>query len=96
MTSIQYDSHYNSNSDDDVEFVDVDLPCNKFGMQLLANTSPTCNKKRHINKTEKEAIRTLKVDITRENEVPVECIRKKSSKTSVSISGHFKYPASDV
>lgn len=37
-----------SNSDDDnenVEFIDIDLPCNKFNIQLLANNSITRTKK---------------------------------------------------
>lgn len=65
-------------------------------MQLLVNNSATCTKKRHVNETEEEAIRAPTADITREKEVPVKCVGKKSFKASVSISGHFKYPAYDV
>ena len=36
------------NEDKDVEFVDVDLPCNKLSLQLLANDSITRTKKRRV------------------------------------------------
>ena len=65
-------------------------------MQLLANNFATCTKKRYVNETEDEAIKAPTADITREKKVPVKCVGKESSKASVSISGHFKYPASDV
>ena len=65
-------------------------------MQLLVNNSATHTKKRHVNETEEEAIGAPTADITREKEVSVKCIGKESFKASVSISGHFKYPAFDV
>ena len=94
--SIQHDSHHNFDSNDDSEFVDVDLLCNKLGVQLLAHNSATRTKKCHVNEIEDEAIRASRADITREKKVLVKCIGKESSKVSVSISGHFKYLASDV
>ena len=61
-TSIQHDSHHNSNSDsdDDAEFVDVDLPCNKLSVQLLANNSATRTNKRRVNETDEEAGEALR------------------------------------
>ena len=65
-------------------------------MQLLANNSVTCTKKRHVNETEDKAIRAPTANITREKKVLVKCIGKENSKASVSISGYFKYLVSDL
>ena len=65
-------------------------------MQLLANNFASRIKKYYINKIENEAIRAPTADITRKKKVPVKCVRKKSSKILISISGHFKYLAFDV
>ncbi len=44
---------YNGDSDlddddEDIEFINIDLPCNKLSLQLLANNSITRTKKRHV------------------------------------------------
>ena len=97
-TSIQNDSHHNSNSDSDnnAEFVDVDLPCNKLSMQLLANNSATRIKKRRVNETDEEAGEAPKTSVTREKRVPIKRVGKKSSKASVPISGLVGKPPPDI
>ena len=95
-TSIKHNSHYNSNFNYDAEFVNIDLSGNKLVVQLLANNSATRTKKRHVNEIKNKTIRALIIDITGEKKVLVKCVGKASSKTSVSISIHFKYLASDV
>ena len=45
---IDYNTDFDSNNDDeDIEFINVDLPCNKFSVQLLANDSIICINKRN-------------------------------------------------
>lgn len=48
---INYNSTFDYNFDNNVEFIDVDLPCNKLNIWLLANNSVTSTKKRHIIET---------------------------------------------
>ena len=60
---IDYNGNYDSNFDNNVEFVDIDLPCNKLSVQLLANDSITRTKKRRILETEDEADKPLKTKI---------------------------------
>lgn len=83
--------NYNGNSDSDlhnnIKFVDIDLPCNKRSIQLLANDSITCIKKRHVLKTEEKAIEPFEAKVTWEKKTPVKLVEKKSSKESIPISG---------
>ena len=95
-TSTQHDSHHNSDSDDDAEFVDVDLPCNKLSVQLLANNSATRTKKRRVNETNEEAGEAPMTNVTREKNVPIKRVGKKSSKASVPISGLVGKPPPDI
>lgn len=67
--SIKYNSHHNSNFNNDAEFVNINLLCNKLGMQLLVNNSTTRTKKHYVNKTKNEANNTPTIDIIREKRV---------------------------
>lgn len=69
-----------------MEFVDIDLPCNKFSLRLLANDSITYIKKRRIVKIEDKVNEALKVKATQEKKIPVKLVSKKSSKASIPIS----------
>ena len=90
--------HYNddSDSDEEVEFIDVHLPCNKLSLQLLANDTTTRPKKRRVDDVEDEATKALKTNTTREKKVSIKRVGKKSSKTSVPILELVGYPALDV
>ena len=90
--------YYNddSDSDEEVEFINVHLPCNKLSLQLLANDATTCPKKRHVDDIKNEATKAPKTNTAREKKVMVKRVRKKSSKISVPISGFVKYPALDI
>ena len=90
--------HYNDDSDSDkeVEFIDVYLPCNKLSLQLLANDVTTRSKKRRVDDIEDETTKAHKTNTAREKKVPVKRVGKKSSKASVPISRLVKHPASDV
>ncbi len=45
--AVKYNGDSNSDDDDEkIEFIDVDLPYNKLSVQLLANDSISCAKKR--------------------------------------------------
>ena len=93
---IDYNGDSDSDSDNNVEFVDIDLPCNKLSVQLLANDSITRTKKRRIRKTEDEADEPLNSKVTREKKTPVKQVGKKSSKVSVPISGLVGKPPPDI
>ncbi len=93
---IDYNGDSNFDSDNEVEFVDIDLPCNKLSVRLLANDSITCTKKRCILETEDEADEPSKVKATRERRTPVKRLGKKSSKASVPISGFVGKPPPDI
>lgn len=45
---IQYNGISYSDLENNVEFVDVDLSCNKLNLWLLANDFITCTKKKHV------------------------------------------------
>ena len=94
--STQYNSHSNSDSDDDVEFFDIDLSCNKLSVQLLANTFATCTKKHCINQTVKEAGEAPMTNVTQEKKVSIKRIGKKSLKALVPISGFVSKPPLDI
>lgn len=56
---INYNSSFNSNFDNNVEFVDVNLFCNNQNIQILANNINIGTKKRRIleikNKSDKSS-----------------------------------------
>ncbi len=84
---IDYNGNFNSNYDNNIEFVDLDLPCNKLSVRLQANDSITRTKKKYQLKTRDEADEPSKVKATREKRKLVQRVGKKSSKASVFISG---------
>ena len=84
---IDYNGNFNSDYDNDIEFVDLDLPCNKLSVRLLANDSITRTKKKHQLKTRDEVDEPSKVKAIQEKRKPVQRVGKKSSKASVPISG---------
>lgn len=94
--NIQYNSYHASNSNDDTEFVNVDLPCNKLSVQLLANKSATRTKKQYINKIDKKVGQAPKTNVTQEKRVLIKFIGKKSSKTSIFISDFMGKSLSDI
>ena len=61
---IDYNGNSDSDSNNNVEFADIDLPCNKLSVQLLGNDFITRIKKRHVFKTEDKADKSLKTKIT--------------------------------
>ena len=94
---VEYNGDSDSDEEEDVEFVDVDLPCNKLSVQLLANNSTTRSKKRRVViDTDDEAEEVSKVKTTREKKIPVKRVGKKSSKASVPISGLVGKPSPDI
>lgn len=93
---IDYNGDSNSDSDNNVEFVDIDLPCNKLSIQLLANNVVTRTKKRHVLETEDEADESSKVKATQEKKIPTKRVGKKSSKASNPISGLVGKPPLNI
>ncbi len=93
---IDYNGSSNSDSDNKVEFVDIDLPCNKLSVWLLANDSITRTKKRRVLETEDEADKPSKANTTWEKRKLVKRVGKKSSKASVSIFGLVGKPPLDI
>ena len=85
-----------SNSNKEVEFIDVHLFYNKLSLQLLANDATICPKKRRIDNIEDEATKAPKTNIAREKKVPVKRVGKISSKASVPISGLVRHPALNI
>lgn len=82
---IEYNGDFDSDSDKDIKFVDVDLPCNKLSLQLLANNFITYTKKRQVIKVDDEDDKFPKSKATLEKRKPVKQVKKKSNKTSVFI-----------
>ena len=60
----EYNGNFDFNSDDNAEFIDIDLLCNKVSIWLLTNDSITCTKKRRILETEDKANKLSKVKAT--------------------------------
>lgn len=52
---VEYNGDSDSDEEENVEFVDADLPCDKLSVQLLANGFATCIKKRRVLEIEDEA-----------------------------------------
>ena len=82
---IKYNSNFKFNSDDNTEFIDIDLPCNKLNIWLLANDSILCTKKRHVLKIENEANEASKVKAIWEEKISIKQVGKKISKALVLI-----------
>ena len=61
---IEYNGNSNSNFDHNVEFIDIDLFCNKLNIQVLPHDFIPCIKKRRKLETEDEANKLLKVKAT--------------------------------
>ena len=61
---IDYNGNSNFDSDNIVEFINIDLPCNELSIQLLANDSITHIKKRRIFEMEDKANKPLKAKVT--------------------------------
>lgn len=93
---IDYNDTFDSYSDKHVEFIYIDLSCNKRSVWLLANDSVTHTKKRRVVEIEDEADEPPKTQSTREKRIPVKQVGKKSSKTSVLISEFIGKPLSDI
>lgn len=61
---IDYNGNSDSNFDNNLEFVDINLFYNKLSIHLLANDLITCIKKRHVLETEDKADEPLKTKVT--------------------------------
>lgn len=82
---LTYNSTFDSNSNNNVEFININLPCNKLSIQLLANDSMTYTKKKYVVEIEDKANEPPKSKPTPEKRVPIKQVGKKSSKVSVPI-----------
>lgn len=60
----KYNGNSDSNSDDNIDFFDIDLPYNKLNIRLLANNSFIFSKKRGIFETKDETNKPSKVKAT--------------------------------
>lgn len=61
---INYNGNSNPDFDNNIEFVDIDLSCNKLSIQLLTNNLITCIKKNYIFEIEDKTNKLLKVKAT--------------------------------
>ena len=94
---VEYNGNSDSDNKGDVKFVDIDLPCNKLSVQLLANDSNTHSKKRRvIVDTNNEIEEVPKPKTTREKKTPVKHVGIKSTKASESICSLIDCPPSDI
>ena len=84
---IAYNGDSDFDSDNNVEFVNIDLPCNKLSVRLLANDSISRIKKKRVLEMEDEANESLKAKVIQEKKTPIKRVRKKSPKALVPISG---------
>ena len=82
---IDYNGDFDSDSNNNVEFVNIDLLCNKLSVQLLANNSITHTKKRYVFEMEDKADELLKAKVTQEKKTPVNRVEKQSSKALVPV-----------
>lgn len=94
---VEYNGELDSDdNDEDVEFINVDLPCNKLSIQLLVNDSITRTKRRQTIETDNENDKRLNPKATWEKRKPVKQVGKKSTKASVPISSLVGQPAPDI
>ena len=92
-----YNVDSNSDKKEEGEFDDMDLSCNKLSIQLLANDSNICSKKRHVIVDKDDEIEKFpKSKTTQEKKPPIKNVRIKSGKTSVPISGLVSCPSPDI
>ena len=69
---VKYNGDSDSDEKEDVEFIDVDLFCNKFSIQLLANNFTAGSKKKHVViDIDDETEEVLKAKTTQEKKTPV-------------------------
>ena len=61
---IDYNGNYDFDFDNNIEFFDIDLLCNKLSIQLLANDFITHTKKRYILEMKDKVNKPLKVKVT--------------------------------
>lgn len=61
---INYNSNFNSDSNKNMEFININLLYNKISIQLFVNSSITFIKKGRVLETEKKANKLLKAKIT--------------------------------
>lgn len=83
---IEYNGNSNTNFDNNVEFIDVDLSCNELNVRLLANDPITYTEKRRIFKTEDKNKKCSKIKAIWEKKILIKRVDKKNSKASVLIS----------
>ena len=83
------------NNNEDVEFIDINLPYNKLSLQLLANNSITRTKKKRVI-IDDEGDESLKSKTKREKRKPVKQVEKKSTKASAPISDLVDQPPPDI
>lgn len=84
-----------NNNDEDIEFINVDLPCNMFSVQLLANDSIIrINKKDRI--TDDKDDEPSKSKANQEKKKLVKRVGKKSTKASIPISSLIGQPPLDI
>lgn len=89
---MKYNRNSNSDKEEDVDFVDVDLPCNKPSVQLLVNDSITYSKKkRGVIDVNNELDKLSKAKTAQQKNTLVKHIGKKSSKAFMPISGLIGY-----
>lgn len=61
---INYNGDFNSDFDNNMEFIDINLLSNKLSVKLIANDSITHIKKKHVLKIKDEADKFLKTKVT--------------------------------
>lgn len=93
---INYNGNFNSDSNNNAQFINIDLSCNKLNIQLLVNHTITCIKKRHVLETNNKKDKSLNVKATQEKKIPIKQVGKKNSKASVPISGVVDKTPSDI
>lgn len=79
-----------------MKFVNVNLPCNKLSVRLLANNSITYTKIKRVVEIKDESDESSKVKAIQEKRISIKRIGKKSSKILVLISGLVGKPTSDI
>lgn len=82
---INYNGNSNFDFDNNAEFVDINLLCNKLSIQLLANNTITCAKKRYLLKTKNKVDEPSKVKAIQEKKIPIMQVKKKCLKVLILI-----------
>ena len=89
-------SWLHSDSDKEVEFINIHLPYNKLSLQFFANNAITCLKKYCVDDIKDKTTKASKTNTTQEKKVLVKRVGKKSSKASVLISRLVEHPILDI